>query len=69
MYNPCICGWITKYGYFNKSQLHPILTRIDAYIIRRSWRTFKRMRHLTKGVRDWFDRFRRANPISSPTGF
>src|SRR5262245_54876231 len=25
-------------------------------------RKFKRMRHQTKGARDWFDRLRRANP-------
>ena len=62
MYNPCIRGWITYYGHFYKTQLPPTLTRIDAYVIRWSRRKFKRMRHRTKGARDWFDRFRRANP-------
>jgi hypothetical protein len=62
MYNPCIRGWITYYGHFYKTQLRPTLTRIDAYVIRWSRRQFKRMRHRTKGARDWFDRFRRANP-------
>ena len=61
MYNTCIRGWIAYYGHFYKTQLRPTLKRIDAYVI---WvrRKFKRMRHQTKGARDWFDRLRRVNP-------
>src|SRR5713226_4055439 len=62
MYNPCIRGWITYYSHFYKTQLRPTLKRIDIYVIRWARRKFKRMRHQTKGARDWFDRFRRANP-------
>ena len=62
MYNPCIRGWITYYSHFYKTQLRPTLKRIDAYVIRRVRRKFKRMRHQTKGARDWFDRMRRTNP-------
>ena len=62
MYNPCIRGWITYYSHFYKTQLRPTLKRIDAYVIRWARRKFKRMRHQTKGTRDWFDRLRRANP-------
>src|SRR5947207_11979715 len=62
MYNPCIRGWITYYSHFYKTQLRPTLKRIDAYVIRWARRKFKRMRHQTKGARDWFDRLRRANP-------
>ncbi|HET9687684.1 MAG TPA: group II intron maturase-specific domain-containing protein [Pseudolabrys sp.] len=62
IYNPCIRGWISYYSHFYKTQLRPTLTRIDAYVIRWARRKFKRMRHRTKGGRDWFDRFRRANP-------
>jgi group II intron reverse transcriptase/maturase len=61
MHNPCIRGWIGYYGHFYKTQLRPTLKRIDAYVIRWARRKFKRMRHRTKGARDWFDRFRRAN--------
>ena len=57
MHNPCIRGRIGYYGHFYKEQLRPTLKRIDAYVIK-----FKRMRHQTKGARDLFDRFRRANP-------
>src|SRR5215469_5672893 len=62
MYNQCIRGWITYYSHFYKTQLRPTLKRIDAYVIRWVRRKFKRMRHQTKGARDWFDRLRRANP-------
>jgi RNA-directed DNA polymerase len=62
MYNPCIRGWITYYSHFYKTQMRPTLKRIDAYVIRWARRKFTRMRHQTKGARDWFGRFRRANP-------
>jgi len=62
MYNPCIRGWITYYSHFYRTQLRPTLRRIDAYVARWARRKFKRMRHRTKGTRDWFDRFRRSNP-------
>jgi RNA-directed DNA polymerase len=62
MYNPCIRGWINYYSHFYPTQLRPTLKRIDAYVIRWARRKFKRLRHRTKGGRDWFDRFRRANP-------
>jgi hypothetical protein len=50
------------YSHFYKTQLRPILKRIDAYVIRWARRKFKRLRHRTKGARDWFDRLRRAKP-------
>jgi hypothetical protein len=62
MYNPYIRGWINYYSHFYKTQLRPTLIRIDAYVIRWARRKFKRMRHRTKGGRDWFDRFRRKDP-------
>jgi RNA-directed DNA polymerase len=62
MYNPCIRGWITYYGHFYKTQLRPTLKRIDAYVIRWARRKFKRMRHQTKGGRDWFECLRRTHP-------
>jgi hypothetical protein len=68
MYNPCIRGWITYYSHFYKTRLRPALKRIDTYVIRWARRKFKRMRHQTKGARDWLDRLHRANPSSSPTG-
>ena len=46
----------------HKTRLRPTLKRIDAYVIRWARRKFKRMRHQTKGARDWFDRLHRATP-------
>jgi hypothetical protein len=63
MHNPCIRGWIAYYSHFYKTQLGSPLKRIDAYVIRWARRKFKRLRHQTKGGRDWFDRLRRANPM------
>jgi group II intron reverse transcriptase/maturase len=63
LYNPYIRGWITYYGSFYRTQLRPTLKRIDLYVIRWARRKFKRLRRKTKGVRAWFDRLRRANPM------
>ena len=62
MYNPFIRGWINYYGYFYHTQLRPTLTGIDAFLIRWARRKFKRLRHRTKGAREWFARLRRATP-------
>jgi group II intron reverse transcriptase/maturase len=62
MHNPCIRGWIAYYSHFYKTQLSSPLKRIDAYVIRWARRKYRRLRHQTKGGRDWFDRLRRANP-------
>ena len=62
MYNPYIQGWINYYGNFYRTQLRPTLQRIDLYVIRWARRKFKRLRHQTKGARDWFARLVRANP-------
>jgi RNA-directed DNA polymerase len=62
MYNPCIRGWIGYYSHFYRTQLRPTLIRIDAYVIQWARRKFKRMRHQSKGVRDWLERLRRATP-------
>ena len=53
---------ITRALIESNAELRPTLKRIDAYVIRWARRKFKRMRHQTKGARDWFDRLRRAKP-------
>jgi group II intron reverse transcriptase/maturase len=62
MYNPYIQGWINYYGNFYRTQLRPTLKRIDLYVIRWARRKFKRLRHQTKGARDWFAQLLCANP-------
>ena len=49
-------------------QLCPTLKRIDAYVIRWARRKFKRLRHQTKGARDWFARLRPPTRHSSLIG-
>jgi RNA-directed DNA polymerase len=63
-----LIGWINYYGHFYRTQLRPTLKRIDAYVIRWARRKFKRLRHKTKGARDWFERLRRANKVYSLIG-
>ena len=60
-YNPYIEGWINYYGQFYRTQLRSTLKRIDVYVIRWARRKYKRLRHKTKGARDWFEGLRRAN--------
>jgi RNA-directed DNA polymerase len=62
MYNPYIQGWINYYGNFYRTQLRPTLKRIDLYVIRWARRKFKRLRHQTRGARDWFAQLICANP-------
>jgi RNA-directed DNA polymerase len=62
LYNPCVRGWIGYYSHFYPTQLRPTLIRIDAYVIRWARRKFKRMRHQSRGVREWLTRVRRAAP-------
>ena len=62
MYNPYIEGWINYYGQFYRTRLRSTLKRIDVYVIRWARRKFKRLRHKTKGARDWFEWLRCANP-------
>jgi len=61
MYNPYIQGWINYYGNFYRTQLRSTLKRIDIYVIRWARRKFKRLRHQTKGARDWFAQLRCEN--------
>ncbi len=61
-YNPIIRGWIGYYGNFYRTQLRPLLRRIDLYVIRWARRKFKRLRYKTRGARDWLARLCRAKP-------
>jgi RNA-directed DNA polymerase len=49
-------------SHFYHTQLRPTLTRIDAFLVRWARRKFKRLRHRTRGARDWFVQLRRATP-------
>jgi RNA-directed DNA polymerase len=59
--SPIIRGWITYYGRFGRDSLHPLLCRINGYLIRwarkkwRSLRSFKR-------AKQWWERLTRRHP-------
>lgn len=62
LYNDHIRGWINYYRHFYGSALHPILHRIDAYLVRWAKRKFKRLRRRPKWAMEWLVRVRRASP-------
>jgi hypothetical protein len=62
MFNPYIRGWINYYSHFYKSALHPVLRRIDRYLIRWAQRKFKRFRRRSRAARTWLARVIRSSP-------
>ncbi|WP_431775324.1 group II intron maturase-specific domain-containing protein [Streptomyces cucumeris] len=48
--NPIVAGWIAYYGRFHRTQLNPLLTRINAYLVRWARRKFKRLAPLRKAI-------------------
>jgi group II intron reverse transcriptase/maturase len=57
--NPIVAGWMNYYGRFNRSQLYPLLQRINTYLMRWAGRKYKRLhgyRRFTKWWRGILDR-------------
>jgi RNA-directed DNA polymerase len=42
--NPIVAGWMHYYGRFYRSQLYPLLRRINTYLMRWARRKYKRLR-------------------------
>lgn len=51
--NPIIRGWMTYYGAFYQSALHPLLERVNAYLMRWMRKKFKRLRGRKKAQTAW----------------
>ncbi|MEN3583483.1 group II intron maturase-specific domain-containing protein [Streptomyces sp. ZYX-F-203] len=51
--NPIIRGWMAYYGAFYQSALHPLLERINAYLMRWMRKKFKRLRGRKKAQTAW----------------
>ncbi|MBV9026932.1 MAG: group II intron reverse transcriptase/maturase [Streptomycetaceae bacterium] len=49
--NPVVAGWMHYYGRFYRSSLHPLLMRINAYMVRWIRNKYKRLRSVKKAVR------------------
>jgi hypothetical protein len=51
--NPIVRGWINYYGAFYRSALYPLLTRINAYLVRWIRQKYKRLRSRKKAQESW----------------
>ena len=51
--NPIVRGWLQYYGAFYRSALHPLLRRINAYLVRWLQRKYRRLRTSKKALACW----------------
>jgi RNA-directed DNA polymerase len=51
--NPIVAGWMNYYGRYNRSELHPLLRRINTYLMRWAQRKYKRL-HAWKRLWRWW---------------
>jgi RNA-directed DNA polymerase len=49
--NPIVAGWMHYYGRFYRSEMHPLLARINSYLVRWIRNKYKRLRAIKKAVR------------------
>jgi RNA-directed DNA polymerase len=57
--NPIVVGWMNYYGRFYRSQLYPLLRRINTYLVRWARKKYKRLRSFKRRKAWWtglFDR-------------
>lgn len=53
MVNPVVRGWMQYYGAFYRSALYPLLSRINAYLMRWSRNKYKRLRGRKRAQAQW----------------
>lgn len=51
--NPIVRGWMQYYGAFYRSALHPLLTRINTYLVRWIRKKYKRLQGQKAAIRCW----------------
>jgi RNA-directed DNA polymerase len=51
--NPIVSGWMNYYGRFYRSELYPLLRRINAYLVRWMRKKYKRLRTFKKAHAAW----------------
>jgi RNA-directed DNA polymerase len=51
--NPVVRGWMQYYGAFYRSELYPLLGRINSYLMRWMRKKYKRLRRRKKAHRAW----------------
>jgi RNA-directed DNA polymerase len=57
--NPIVAGWMDYYGRFYRSQLYPLLQRINTYLMRWAGRKYKRLRPYRRFTTWWLGVFDR----------
>ncbi|WP_405430923.1 group II intron maturase-specific domain-containing protein [Micromonospora sp. NBC_00617] len=51
--NPVVRGWMNYYGAFYRSALYPLLTRINAYLMRWVRKKYRRLKGRRKAQQAW----------------
>jgi RNA-directed DNA polymerase len=51
--NPIVSGWMNYYGRYYRSELYPLLRRINAYLVRWLRKKYRRLRTLKKAHAAW----------------
>lgn len=59
--NPIVAGWMNYYGRFHRSQLYPLLQRINTYLMRWAARKYKRLRGYRR-FKAWWLSLGRGDP-------
>jgi RNA-directed DNA polymerase len=62
MFNPIVRGWITYYGRFYKSWLHPVLRHINDGLVRWAMRKYKRLHGHPRRAKRWLANVARREP-------
>lgn len=60
--NPIVRGWLNYYGRFYRSELKPVLRRINAYLVRWAMNKYKRLRGSPHQARQWLVGVYRRQP-------
>ena len=66
--NPVVRGWMNYYGAFYRSALYPLLTRINAYLMRWLRKKYKRLRGRKKAQDAWAQGRQQQAPVLRPLG-
>ena len=66
--NPVVRGWMQYYGAFYRSALYPLLTRINAYLMRWLRKKYKRLRGRKKGTGSLDQGRHHEAPVLRPLG-
>lgn len=66
--NTVVRGWLNYYGRFYRSELKPVLRRINTYLIRWAMNKYKRLRGRPHRARQWLVTVHRRQPNLFDTG-